>query len=149
VILVLLFLTTFTTLISELRRLSLPSAVTESASQQIIQLQAEHAALVTHQEILSRQIADKDASIHHLQVASTISPTETNIPPSTVTNTFINFTSQNLRNTPPHPRTRSSRSSSIGVPYPPPFTPPRTPDEERRNSIIAWVNEIRKQAKTQ
>jgi hypothetical protein len=44
-------------------------------------------------------------------------------------------------------RRRCSRwHYKVGEPYPLPYTPPRTPEEQRRNNIIAWVNELRSQA---
>ena len=44
---------------------------------------------------------------------------------------------------PRRPSTITSRQRSIGRPYPIPFSPPRTPEEVRRNNIIEWLNDIR------
>ncbi len=64
---------------------------------------------------------------------------------------FVSSPSTNQRSglqslTPPQSRRWSSiHQSSIGISYPLPFTLPRTPEEERCNTIIVWVNELRVQ----
>ena len=128
---VLFLLSTIITILSALQRSLQHSRVTVPLPQQLIHLQADRSALVRQQEELSHQIAVLDALIHSLQRSS----------PS------IQILPQQI--SPPRSRGQTTtRHSRIGTPYPLPFNPPPTPEEERRNRIIAWVNDLRKQNQT-
>ncbi len=116
--LILSLLNTITSTFLTVLRLSHQFQSNEPSHQRLTRLQATRSALVIQQEILSRQIASIDELINRF----------------------------NQHNTPPCPRSRfHTRQPSIGIPYPIPYTPPRTPEEERKNNIIAWVNKLRQQ----
>ncbi len=109
---------------------------TDSSNRQHLRLQASRSLLVLQQEEISRWLEEIDTSIRNSEQQSDIRP-QSIISPSTSPQT-----------TPIRSRQRTFRQlSSIGRPYPLPFNPPRTPEEVRRNNIVAWLNDIRSQNK--
>jgi hypothetical protein len=107
-------------------------------------LQAACATLLRHKDELSRRIEEIDIAIHNLQESPTTSisrlPTEASKAVLSPESTRL----QTLQRTPIRIRTtNNNRQSRANDPYPLPYCPPRTPDEERKNRIVAWVNELR------
>jgi hypothetical protein len=134
-------------IISRLRYLCRRYYSTALSSYQCHRLQAERQALLIQRDYISRQIAQINELLH-----STTSPSNSVVTaeienlPVTPSPSITLQRNASQRSTPPrsgvHHRHRSVR---IGHPYPIPYTPPRTPEEERRNNVIAWLNELRLQ----
>jgi hypothetical protein len=139
-----LIITTITTILSELQNYTRNRPLTGSRHTQLTRLQAEHSALLLQWDNLSQQIADLEALMH--TAGHTFVPTtplqQTASDPSSLS--FPTLQNPQTRTTPPRTPTRHcTHRSSIGRPYPLPYSPPRTPDEARRNRIVEWVNELR------
>ncbi len=114
-----------------------------SSGHKITYLRAKHASLLRQQEIIVSQLADIDSAIieqtQSTSLVSTVLHREDNTPPTS--------SSEDQPQAPLVAPTRIlrriiNRQSSVGVPYPLPYTPPRTPEEEHRNNIIIWINEL-------
>jgi hypothetical protein len=142
ILLLSIFITIFSRLNDSLKR----SSSEESAADKLLRLKNERNALIHQRDQITNQLEAIDTSIQQLSAES---------------NTIITTFDQRLDSSyssprravvvspterPPRPTQRTrQRLTSIGVPYPLPFTPPRTPEEERRNRVVAWVNELRLQ----
>ncbi len=126
--------TTITNTILTLKNSLRHSPTNESLHSYVFHLQTERSALLVQRDNISRQLAALDASIQSI-LRST--PLELSDPPQS------HPVDSQLSNTTPPPRHRISNRThqvGIGILYPLPFTPARTPETARRNSIIAWVN---------
>jgi hypothetical protein len=106
-------------------------------------LQAARATLLRHKDELSRRIEEIDIVIQHLQAThrtSVSSTTPDSYPSVSLQN---NIPSPNLQRTPIRNRISNNiRQFRADEPYPLPYRPPRTPDEERKNRIATWVNKL-------
>ena len=111
----------------------------------LTKLQATRSVLLQQQANLSRHIADIDAAIVSLQQPSIPIQQVLTQQSSVVANPHMTPHSVQHSTPPRHRRRTIQRPSSIGKPYPLPYTPPPTPEEERRNNIIAWINDLRQQ----
>jgi hypothetical protein len=136
---VIFIITIVPNIISALSRLKRDSLLTESSSTRLRSLIKERSKLIIQRENISRKIANAEASIQNIQntLATTSDITQTpprNILPQRVFEMTSPVPSISLRRV--HSR---NRRSSIGIPYLLPFTPPRTSEEKRCNSIIVWV----------
>jgi hypothetical protein len=123
-----------------LRRFQLP----ETPDQQLVRYQTRRSELLAQRDEISRQITDLDIAIQDIH--RSVSSEQRALPQRTFTSLSPIRTSGHgiSHNTTPRSERRPRiRHPSIGIPYPLPFNPPRTPEEERRNSIIVWVNELR------
>ncbi len=117
------------------------------SSYQCHRLQAERQALLAQRDYISRQIAQLDELLRSTTgTPNSVITAETETLPVTPSPSIPLQRNASQRSTPPrsgvHNRNRSLR---IGQPYPIPYTPPRTPEEERRNNVIAWLNDLRLQ----
>ncbi len=105
-------------------------------------LKSFHDALVFQGEDILWQVAELDTIIHHMYTSICPSPTVQHLFTSSATQ-HITMYPDSMPITPTRLcRRRHSHQHSVGRPYPLPFTPARTPDEEHRNSIIEWVNNL-------
>jgi hypothetical protein len=132
-----LIITIITTILSELQNYTRNRPLTRSRHSQLTHLKAEHSALLLQWDNLSQQIADLEALMHtagHTFVPTTQPQQKASVPSSL---SFPILQNPQTRTTPPrtHNRCRTHRSS-IGQSYPLPYSPPRTPDEARRNHIV-------------
>jgi hypothetical protein len=111
----------------------------------LTKLQATRSVLLQQHADLSWRIADIDAAIASIHQSSNhIQQDFTQQSPVVANPRTMSHSAQH--STPPRHRQRTiQRPSSIGKPYPLPYTPPPTPEEERRNNIIAWINDLRQQ----
>lgn len=92
-----------------------------SIAMQTAYLQEQRAVLLIRQDSIARQLAVLDEQIHQLTVHQDDIPVSPRTPP----------------------RSKLPKQSSIGQPYPLLYIPARTPEEQRRNDIISWVNDLR------
>jgi hypothetical protein len=123
-----------------LRRFQLP----ETLDQQIIRYQTRRSELLAQRDEISRQLTDIDNAIQNLHRLASTEQRATPQRTSTYLSPIRTSSHRSSQTTTPNSARRPRiRHSSIGIPYPLPFNPPRTPEEERRNSIIIWVNELR------
>jgi hypothetical protein len=116
----------------------------KSTSEKLIHLTEVRTALLLQQDSIQKQIENIDIVIQQLSseslpVNSTVSQTPESIPLTSENHTAVS---------PPRPQSqtilrRRPRHTRIGEPYPLPFNPPRTPEEERQNSVTVWINELR------
>lgn len=142
--LIFVFTITFN-IISYLYRLTRESLLSESSSARLHRLVKEHSELVVQRENISIKIANVEASINNIKATLANNKNNTHTPPR---DTLHKPYSDTVSLIPPnslnsgHPRIRQT---TIGKPHPLPYTPPRTPDEEQRNRIVAWVNKLRLQ----
>jgi hypothetical protein len=111
----------------------------------LTKLQATRSVLLQQQADLSRRVADIDAAIASIQRSSNPIQQELTQQSSAVANLYTTPSSVQHSTPPRHRRRTVQRPSSIGKPYPLPYNPPRTPEEERRNNIVAWINDLRLQ----
>jgi hypothetical protein len=107
-------------------------------------LHATHTALLTHRDIISRQIEATDTLLQSLLALTNQHqrPQNTNSPlrgQQQLHSQLAHVTNASPR----RPFNNTSRQRSIGRPYLIPFSPPRTPEEVQRNNIIEWLNNIR------
>jgi hypothetical protein len=112
-----------------------------SAPHQLLCLRAQRSALVIQRDILVRQLTDIEDSIALLEQASTPSSTApiSMQPPSSLVPTT------DLIPTSPQRSYRSPsrvRCQPTGRLHPLPYTPPRTPEEVRRNEVTLWINDL-------
>ena len=115
-----------------------------STSEKLLHFTEARAAFILQQNNIQKQIDDIDILIQQFSpsspsVNSTVSQTPETIPLSSTNHPAVS---------PPRPPSRSTlrrrpRHARIGEPYPLPFNPPRTPEEERQNSVTVWINELR------
>jgi hypothetical protein len=129
-----------------------PLPTADSLPNQLICLRAQRSALIAQRDLIQHQIADLDASINVIiQLSDSNQTSNALISPqlsrphlSSPSSTPTHQTQHHTPTTPQRRRTRSTtHPTSTGKPYPIPYLPPRTPEEERRNNIISWVNELR------
>jgi hypothetical protein len=137
----------FINIIFRLRYLCRRSYSTALSSYQCHRLQAERQALLVQRDYISRQIAKLDELLQSTtSQTNSVATTEPENLPATPSPSIPSQHNASQRSTPPrsgpHNRRRPVR---IGQPYPIPYTPPRTPEEERRNNVIAWLNDLRLQ----
>jgi hypothetical protein len=117
-----------------------------SAVPSLTKLQATRSELLQQQVALSQRLADIDTVIASFQQSSIQPQQDLTQQNPAVASPHTTTTHLARHSTPPRQRRRTStKPSSIGKPYPLPYTPPRTPEEERRNNIIAWINDLRQQ----
>ena len=121
-----------------------PTIDNDTVQQQLIQLRDDHSALLLQCEDISRRLTNIEESLQWLTQISLPVDTQGNQHSTVQLSTSDHFPKSSLLATPP----RRRRPSSVGIPYPLPFIPPRTPEEIRRNNIIAWVNDMRLKATT-
>lgn len=138
---IIFFLTLASKIISFLsKRDSLPI---ESESTRLHRLQRERSELVIQRETLPLQITNIESSIQNIQ-KEIIDNRNTDRTPPRDTPDQRDLATASSR--PLHPINRfrpRGRRSTVVRPYPIPYTPPRTPDEERRNRVVEWLNELR------
>lgn len=136
-LLILSFINITITILSAIHRSFQDLQTSEPSHQRLIRLQGVRLALVRQQETITRWL---DEINQYIQRDLIQSPSLTNQPE--------NLTSSTPRHTRVQTRQRrSAQSSTIGNPYPLPYTPPRTPEEVRRNNIIEWINDLHQQHK--
>jgi hypothetical protein len=133
-----------TTVFSRLQHYTRQQPFDISPSTPLPRLQEAHSALLLQQADLSRRITELELLITSLtQSASPASAPTQNIT-TTLTSPSLIPSIPSIENvTPQRHLRRRTRHSSVGRPYPLPFTPPRTPEEVRRNNIIEWINDLR------
>lgn len=118
----------------------------ETVQQQLVRLQAARSALLIQSADIAKRLDDIDVAIQQLNQEQLHSSTETLTTSHTIERNTNQLNQSQIQSTPPRVRSRrQNRPSSIGRPYPLPYNPPRTPEEVRRNNIIAWVNDLRNQ----
>jgi hypothetical protein len=125
------------------RHYSANSLPYDNVNQHYSHLQAARETLLHHKDELSRRIEEIDSAIKHIQEfpVTSFSSTTQDSSPSVPLSTTI--PSPILQQTPPRTRiSHNNRHLSAVKPYPLPYCPPRTPDEERKNRIVTWVNEL-------
>ncbi len=116
----------------------------EASSQQRLLLQAQWAILLTQRDSIDRQLAELDLSLTPQQQNQIISsPLHGHSPITDSSLSTRRFSSRTTPATQRRQRSRPNSNSYSFAPHPIPFTPPRTPDEVRRNNIVIWLNEIR------
>ena len=144
--LILFLLNTSTTILLSLYRSTDTTTNRNQSSQNIVHLHVARSVLLLQKDAIQRRIEAIDESIKLFhQLSNTQDSAETTAQSAAVLQHETSHLPVEQR-TPPRNRTRSNtRYTNIGKPYPLPYTPPRTPDEERRNRIIEWVNDLRKQ----
>ncbi len=103
--------------------------------------------MLVQRDYISRQIGQLDELLQSMtSTPNSVVTAETETLPATPSPSITLQRNASQRSTPlrsgVHNRNRSIR---IGQPYPIPYTPPRTPEEERRNNMIAWLNDLRLQ----
>jgi hypothetical protein len=141
------FITFASNVISSLRHRNTPP--TESLSIRLQRLQNERSELIIQRENLSIKITDIESSIKDIQLS--IADTR-NIARTPSRDTLHQRGPDTASSSSLHPVSRlrpRARRSTVGIPYPTPYTPPRTPEEERRNRVVEWLNELRLQRHAQ
>jgi hypothetical protein len=110
-------------------------------------LQAERQALLVQRNCILHQITQLDELLQSGTSPSTsIVTPDIQTLPSNSSPSIPSSRNTLQRSTPPRRGVNNrQRSVRIGQPYPIPYTPPRTPEEERRNNVIAWLNVLRLQ----
>jgi hypothetical protein len=126
------------------RHYSANSLPNDTVTQHHCHLQAARVTLLCHKDEISHRIEEIDIAIQHIQASHTTSVSST-IPDSSPVVSFPNIIpSPNLQRKPIRRRlSTNNRQIRADEPYPLPYRPPRTPDEERKNRIVTWVNELR------
>jgi hypothetical protein len=119
---------------------------------QLRKLRVQQSVLIAQRDLLQQQIDSITVSIDSI-IASTESPSTSQVVP--ISSAPIPSDHQQLPQLPPSTSTPQQstarrriarRHYKVGEPYPLPYTPPKTPEEQRRNNIVAWINELRSQA---
>ena len=147
--LIVFLLNTITTLVSAIHHSERQLKQGETIQEERARLQVARSALVLQQADITRRIDDIDVAIQQLNQRYSAVQSDPPPPSNTPLQQSTNLQSVPTPSTPPNVRSRiQHRVSSIGRPYPLPYTPPRTPEEQRRNNIINWVNEMRKRNNT-
>lgn len=136
----LLLINTITKLLSSIQSLHQASSSNKPFNQ-TAHLQETRTALILQQEEISRRIAEIEDQIQSLTKSTTQDQAKNC--PTTITDSPLTQTNQPIESI-TTPIRRRRRPTSIGKPYPLPFIPPRTPEEERRNNVISWINDIRR-----
>jgi hypothetical protein len=107
-------------------------------------LQEAHSALLFQRADLSRQISEIELLINSITQSSSPAPVPAQDTITIPTSSSLIPSPPSTENDTPQRRIRRRiRRSGIGRPYPLPFTPPRTPEEIRRNNIVEWINDLR------
>jgi hypothetical protein len=133
-----------TTVFSRLQKYIKQQTFDVSPNISLTRLQEAHSALLLQRADLSRQISEIELLINSIIQSPSPAPEpaqETNTIPTSLS--LIPATPTTENNTPQRHIRRRSRRSGIGRPYPLPFTPPRTPEEVRRNNIVECINDLR------
>ncbi len=137
---------TITNLLSTVRSSDQRLNQGETVQQQLVRLQAARSALIIQSTDIAKRLDDIDVAIQKLNQEQLHTQAETLKTSHTIERQTNPPHQSQLQSTPPRVRSRKqNRQSSIGPLYPLPYTPPRTPEEVRRNNIIAWVNDLRNQ----
>jgi hypothetical protein len=143
--LILYLFNTITKLLSTLRSSDRQLKQGETVQQQLVRLQAARSALQIQRADIAKRLEEIDAAINQLTQQQIIQSEKSDTSVTTLQQTIEREQAQTQR-TPPRTQSRNQKSSSsIGHPYPLPYNPPHTPEGVRRNNIIAWVNDLRKQ----
>jgi hypothetical protein len=117
-----------------------------SSRHKVAYLRALRSSLLRQQEIIVRQLAGIDTILTEQTQLTSSARTVLNCDERTPSTSLSEDQQQSQLVTPTRIRQRTgNRQSSIFIPYPLPYTPPRTPEEERRNNITIWINELRAQ----
>ncbi len=132
-----------TTVFSRLQNYIRQQTFNISSSISLPRLQEAHSALLLQQDELSQQNTELELLINSItqSLSSTLAPTQNTTTTPTPSSLIPSLISTDT-NTPQRSLWHRIRCSSIGRPYPLPFTPPRTPEELRRNNIVEWINDL-------
>jgi hypothetical protein len=127
-----------------------PLPTADSLPNQLICLRAKRSALIAQWDLIQHQIADLDASINVIiqlsdsnQTSNALSSPQLSRPHLSPPSSTPTHQTQHPTPTTPQWTCSTTHPTSTGKPYPIPYLPPCTPEEERRNNIIIWVNELR------
>jgi hypothetical protein len=148
--LALLLINTITKILSSTKNIHRTSSSESLEPQQLLLLQETRSALLLQQEEISRQLVVIYASIKKLTQLHLNHQNDPSRSINPVISSSVSAQPESTNITPVRRRRRRTTQQLSGcVPYPLPFQPPRTPDEERRNNIVAWINDLRQQQYSQ